>query len=517
MAVETSPDMADVEITAVIEESDGDDDDVTSYIAEYTISGYSNTFRTDPIPADEYDEEALRERVRSGASTLVTDEGIRVYLPDETPTDSEGFDRRQALAYGGALLVGGGAVAVNLLPDGAVNSVFGGDGSSSSASAPESDGTSRPTTSARTTTSETDSTETTSTRTSTTTSQSTLEREWAVEIGGRHTFLGESRIYHSGEGVGAVDTETGERAWFALADQPMGRTDGFAPSEAPIVTSAGGPVFALGTDGGMDSFTLFALGRDGSLLGKRELSSGANRLVPSPRGTILDAPERRSHTPSADGVTDYCDFGGGTTSQPDESLESAWEFDRPRNMCRMSSAVATDTHLVVKTDLFVRVFSLPDGDVQWGAPIDIAGRNFAVTPRYAILPTLNDGVRRYDLETSRNRQLWEGEAAGVAVADDFEHTFVLADDVVAVDMGGTPRWIEPLVGAPIARPYLVDGSLVVATDEAIRVHDAADGTVLFESETPEFVVDGGLRAVHCDSTGLYLRGGETLAGYAVTW
>lgn len=121
--------MVEVTIENIDQQYDEEGEEVVAYIVEYTIPQYDNLYRTEPIPADEFDQEYAKELVAKEASPLIVAPEIEVKFPSETSdtgtaTSSEraGVSRRWVVAGGvgcGILgLVGGWLVAgQNASPD----------------------------------------------------------------------------------------------------------------------------------------------------------------------------------------------------------------------------------------------------------------------------------------------------------------------------------------------------------------------------------------------------------------
>lgn len=106
--------MSTVRIIRIHEQYDGDGngDDPESYILEYTIPDYSGTFRTEPIPAEEYDEETAKERVRAEVPNFGATTDVNIEIVEGEDPEQGFMSRRRTLAYSSVLFAGlGGTLA----------------------------------------------------------------------------------------------------------------------------------------------------------------------------------------------------------------------------------------------------------------------------------------------------------------------------------------------------------------------------------------------------------------------
>lgn len=72
-----------------IERHRDDDGEITEYVVEYSIPQYPNTYRTEPIPADEFEKEQVKERIAQEAAVLVSAPTAEVEFPDETDEEDQ--------------------------------------------------------------------------------------------------------------------------------------------------------------------------------------------------------------------------------------------------------------------------------------------------------------------------------------------------------------------------------------------------------------------------------------------
>lgn len=108
--------MVEVPIENIERQYDEEGEEVASYVVEYTIPGYDNRYRTEPIPADEFDQASAKELVATEASPLIAAPEITVTFPSErsetaAATGSGGVSRRWLVLGGvgsGVLGLGGG-------------------------------------------------------------------------------------------------------------------------------------------------------------------------------------------------------------------------------------------------------------------------------------------------------------------------------------------------------------------------------------------------------------------------
>jgi hypothetical protein len=100
--------MSTVQIVEIHEQYDDDGGEPVSYIVEYTIPDYSGTFRTDSIPATEYDEATAKEQVRNEVPDFGTTAGVSVEFAEEKDPDGGLMNRRRALVFSTVLFGGFG-------------------------------------------------------------------------------------------------------------------------------------------------------------------------------------------------------------------------------------------------------------------------------------------------------------------------------------------------------------------------------------------------------------------------
>jgi hypothetical protein len=70
--------MVTIRIEEIHEEYDEEKKEPTGYVLEYSIPQYSNTYRTEVIPAHEYSRETAKKKIISSASALVEEGPITV-------------------------------------------------------------------------------------------------------------------------------------------------------------------------------------------------------------------------------------------------------------------------------------------------------------------------------------------------------------------------------------------------------------------------------------------------------
>lgn len=99
--------MVEVAIENIDQQYDEEGNEVVSYVVEYTIPQYENRYRTEPIPADEFDQERAKEHVANEASPLIAAPEIEVKFPSETSdtgtaasSDRSGVKRRWIVVGG---------------------------------------------------------------------------------------------------------------------------------------------------------------------------------------------------------------------------------------------------------------------------------------------------------------------------------------------------------------------------------------------------------------------------------
>jgi len=106
--------MVELAIENVEQKYDEENEEVVSYVLEYKIPQYENLYRTEPIPADEFDQERAKELVMQEASPLITAPEVSVTFPSErseadslSSSGTSWLSRRQVVLGGvGTGLVG---------------------------------------------------------------------------------------------------------------------------------------------------------------------------------------------------------------------------------------------------------------------------------------------------------------------------------------------------------------------------------------------------------------------------